>query len=123
MDKAEKIIRGSFLMANTTGVSRGELIKAMEWEIISHSVGEGKPSGYMTARSTMVLREVYPGLTLWAILGGNTRLDFTARVKNKKVIEEVNVLLKEYNRSFSEGCIYCGSAQCVAYTHGESICG
>ena len=22
-----------------------------------------------------------------------------------------------------EGCIYCGSDQCVSYTHGESVCG
>lgn len=23
----------------------------------------------------------------------------------------------------SDGCIYCGSNECVAYTHGESVCG
>ena len=22
-----------------------------------------------------------------------------------------------------DGCIYCGSSECVAYTHGESVCG
>ena len=25
--------------------------------------------------------------------------------------------------SVEEGCIYCGSSDCVAYTHGESVCG
>ena len=25
--------------------------------------------------------------------------------------------------SIVEGCIYCGSSDCVTYTHGESVCG
>lgn len=27
------------------------------------------------------------------------------------------------SHSIVEGCIYCGSSDCVAYTHGESVCG
>ena len=27
------------------------------------------------------------------------------------------------SHSVEEGCIYCGSSECVAFTHGESVCG
>ena len=27
------------------------------------------------------------------------------------------------SHSIVEGCIYCGSSECIAYTHGESVCG
>lgn len=32
-------------------------------------------------------------------------------------------LPQSYVPPSKQGCIYCGSSQCVAFTHGESVCG
>ena len=43
---------------------------------------------------------------------------FTPTVANDLITK-----IEEKGLTFSSGCIYCKSSRCIAFTHGESICG
>lgn len=65
------------------------------------------------------------------VFGDDKTLGYVLSHTKKEVSEKLHpntmkrfmILVERYGYTFGEGCCYCGSSKCVAYTHGESVCG
>lgn len=60
--------------------------------------------------------------TIARIFNNYTVEEFTAKTKSPILTKVFIDKGKEIGLTFTEGCIYCKSASCGAYTRGESVC-
>ena len=66
---------------------------------------------------------VSPKSTISGIFNSYTMSEFMTKTKSSHLTKVFVTKGAEIGLQFTEGCIYCGSAQCGAFTRGESVCG